>query len=66
MKESKHQPDTYENALEKIERIIENLDPCGTISIKDITERIKVSGRKSEITEATIMLLKKYGIDYKE
>ena len=66
MKESKHQPDTYETALEKIEQIIENIDPDVTVSIKEITERVKVTGRDSEMTKATIMLLKKYGIDYKE
>lgn len=66
MKESKHQPDTYETALEKIEQIIENIDPGKTVSITEITEGIKVSGQSNEITKATIMLLKKYGIDYRE
>ena len=66
MKECKHQTDTYETALEKIEQIIENIDPDKTVNVKDITGRIKLADRNTELTEATIMLLKKYGIEYKE
>lgn len=66
MKESKHQLDTYETALEKIEQNIENIDPGTTVSVKEIIGRIKVSDQSNEITKATIMLLKKYGIDCKE
>lgn len=66
MKECKHQTDTYESALEQIERMIESIAPDVTIHIKDITGRIKLADRNTELTEATIMLLKKYGIDYKE
>jgi hypothetical protein len=66
MKESKHQPDTYETALEKIEQIIEAIDPDEEVNVKDITCRIKLADCNTELTEATIMLLNKYGIDYKE
>lgn len=66
MKECKHQTDTFESALEQIEQMIENIAPDVTIHIKDITGRIKLADRNTELTEATIMLLKKYGIDYKE
>lgn len=66
MKECKHQTDTYESALEQIEQMIESIAPDVTIRIKDITGRIKLADRNTELTEATIMLLKKYGIDYKE
>ena len=66
MKECKHQTDTYETALEKIEQIIENIDPDKTVNVKDITGRIKLADRNTELTEATIMLLNKYGIDYRE
>lgn len=66
MKECKHQTDTYESALEQIERMIENIDPDVTVHIKDITGRIKLADRNTELTEATIMLLNKYGIEYKE
>ena len=66
MKERKHQPDTYETALEKIEQIIEEIDLAEKVNVKDITCRINVVEHNSEITKATIMLLNKYGIDYKE
>lgn len=66
MKECKHQTDTYETALEKVEQIIENIDPAKTVNVKDITCRIKLADRNTELTEATIMLLNKYGIEYKE
>ncbi len=65
MKECKHQTDTYETALEQIEQIVERIDPDVTIHIRDITGRIKLADQNSEITKATIMLLKKYGIEYK-
>lgn len=66
MKECKHQTDTYESALEQIEQMIESIATDVTIHIKDITGRIKLADRYTELTEATIMLLKKYGIEYKE
>lgn len=66
MKECKHQTDTYESALEQLEQIIEVIDPDETVNVKDITGRIKLADRNTELTEATIMLLKKYGIEYKE
>lgn len=64
MKECKHH--TYETALEQIEQLIEAIDPGETVNVNDITGRIKLADQKSEITKATIMLLKKYGIGYQE
>lgn len=66
MKECKHQTDTFESALEQIEQMIESIAPDVTVHIKDITGRIKLADRNTELTEAAIMLLKKYGIEYKE
>ena len=66
MKESKRQPDTFETALEKIERIIENIDLDETVNVSDITGRFNLADHSNDITKATIMLLKKYGIKYKE
>mgnify|MGYP005613218505 CR=1 FL=1 len=66
MKECKHQTDTYKAAMEQLEQIIEVIDPVETVNVKDITSRIKLADRNTELTEATIMLLKKYGIEYKE
>jgi hypothetical protein len=64
MKECKHH--TYESALERIEQMIEAIDPGETVKVSDITSRIKLADQTNEITKATIMLLNKYGIDYKE
>lgn len=64
MKECKHH--TYDEALELIEQIIEGIEPEETVNVSDITGRIKLAEQNGEITNSTIMLLKKYGIDYKE
>lgn len=66
MKECKHQNDCFESALEHIEEMIENIDPDMTVHISDITGRVKLADQNSDITKATIMLLKKYGITYQE
>lgn len=50
------------NQLEKIEQRIERLEPGKAVRLGDITKNIK--GQKNEITQATIMLLQKYGIEY--
>ena len=50
------------NQLEKIEQRIERLEPGKAVRLADITKNIK--GKKNEITQATIMLLQKYGIEY--
>lgn len=62
MKANKHQPDTYESALERIERMIECMEPGSYIQIGDITDRISPEFRYGDIRQATYMLLKKYGI----
>ena len=49
--------------LEMIEQKIESLEP-GTIVQLDAL--IKDSKQKAQIKEATILLLNKYGIEYKE
>ena len=64
MKECKHH--TYDEALELIEQMIEGIDPEETVNVSDITGRIKLADQTSNITKATIMLLKKYGIGYQE
>ena len=51
--------------LETIERKIERLEPGSVIRLNDLTKNIKSKRQKNEITEATIMLLQKYGIEYK-
>lgn len=57
---------TYETALELIEQMIEGIDPDETVNVSDITGRIKLADPLNDITQTTIMLLKKYGIEYRE
>ncbi len=66
MKKCQHQVDTFETALEQIEQMIECIDPDKKVRIGDITGRINPAIRNSDITKATVMLLKKYGIENKE
>lgn len=66
MKGCKHQDDFYGLALEQIEQMIECIEPDKPIRISDITRRIKPEIRNGDITRATRMLLKKYGITYLE
>lgn len=66
MKESKHQTDTFETALEQIEQMIECMEPDKPIRISDITGRINPEIRNGSIRKATTMMLKKYGIRYLE
>lgn len=66
MKECKHQQDTYETALEKIEQMIERMETDKPIRISDITKNVNPANRNGDITRATAMLLQKYGITYLE
>ncbi len=66
MKECKHQVDTFEAALEQIERMIERMETDKPIRISDITKKVNPANRNGDITRATAMLLKKYGITYTE
>ena len=62
MKESKHQAHSFEDTLEMIEKTIEQMEPGRVVRLCDIT------GTKmdKQINSATVMLLKKYGITYRE
>ena len=53
------------NQLEKIEQRIERLEPGTIVRLNDLTKNIKPSGKKNEFTAAVIMLLQKYGIEYR-
>ena len=53
----------FDEALETIEGIIENIEPGKTIRLNDIATKANVT-MTSAIKEATIMLLRKYGIRY--
>lgn len=56
---------TFEDILEKIEGIIEGIEPGKLIRISEIARKANVT-MTSATRRATIMLLKKYGIKYKE
>ncbi len=52
--------------LEMIEQEIESLEPGAVVQLDTFTKDIKPKGRKAQIREVAIMLLNKYGIEYKE
>lgn len=53
----------FDEALDTIEGIIETIEPGVTIRLNDIATKANVT-MTSAIKEATIMLLRKYGIRY--
>lgn len=65
MKKIKHQPTTYEEALERLEQIIERIEPGRAVLVGDIVKKAKVKCHDKGIETATIMLLEKYGIEYR-
>lgn len=56
---------TFEDILEKIETIIEGIEPGKLTRVSEIAKKANVT-MDSATKKATIMLLKKYGIRYKE
>lgn len=56
---------TFDDILEKIEGIIEGIEPGKLIRVSEIAKKANVT-MDSATRKATIMLLKKYGIRYKE
>lgn len=52
----------FDEAIERIEGIIEAMEPGKVVRLRDIIGK----NADREITKATIMLLKKYGITYLE
>ena len=56
---------TFEDILEKIEGIIEGIEPGKLIQVSEIAKKANVT-MDSATRKAIHMLLKKYGIRYKE
>lgn len=54
-----------ESLLEKIEQEIERLEPGSFVLVSDILRKAKAPKHNREIELATIMLLQKYGINYR-
>lgn len=59
----KKRQNNFDEALDTIEGIIETIEPGNTIRLNDIATKANVT-MTSAIKEATIMLLRKYGIRY--
>ena len=57
----KHRMDIYGLNLEKIERIIEEMEPDSNLRPEDIMEKAGVK-QTPAMAEATLMLMLKYGI----
>ena len=62
MKMKKHQNETFEQIIERIERIIENLEPGKKYFPGEIKKRANVKNPTNAIVDATQMLMHKYGI----
>lgn len=65
MKKIKHQPTTFEEALEKMEQIIERIEPGEVVNLNDIVRKAKAKAHEKGLATAAVMLLEKYGIEYK-
>ena len=53
-----------DDTIEKIEQIIEGIEPGTTASLGNIFARVGMARMDGEAKSATIMLLKKYGVKY--
>lgn len=62
MKKHKHHHHDFDTALERIETKIQRIETNKPVRISDLTG----ANCDREITQATVMLLKKYGITYQE
>ena len=58
----KHRKNTFTQELEKIEQIIENMEPGENATPGEIMTKANVKNRTSALDEATLMLIRKYGI----
>ena len=65
MKKIKHQSNTFEEALEKLEQIIERIEPGEVVSLPDIVRKVKAKAHEKGLATAAVMLLEKYGIEYR-
>ena len=63
MKKQNHR-NQFEDTIEKIEEIIEGIEPGAAINIGDIATKANVLKMDNAVKNATIMLLKKYGVRY--
>ena len=52
MKKIKHQPNTFEEALEKLEQIIERIEPGEVVSLPDIVRKAKAKAHEKGLASA--------------
>lgn len=55
-----------ETDLERIEQIVESIEPDVAVRISAIMAKANIANPSRIIISATAMMLKKYGIEYKE
>lgn len=65
MKELKHQTSDFAMTLERLEAVIEGIDPDTTVSMNDVFSMAGLTNTNKAITAAATMLLLKYGIAYR-
>lgn len=65
MKKHIRKPDGYEMNLDKLERLIEEIDPACVVRIDDVCRAAEVTDMSEAITKAAALLLRKYGIAYR-
>lgn len=63
MKKQNHR-NQFDDTIEKIEQIIEGIEPGTTANINGIAEKANVPKEDKAVKKAIIMLLKKYGVGY--
>lgn len=63
MKKQNHR-NQFDDTIEKVEQIIEGIEPSATLRLVDIARMVNMAKMDSVTKNATFMLLEKYGIRY--
>ena len=63
MKKQNHR-NQFDDTIEKVEQIIEGIEPSATFRLVDIARMVNMAKMDSATKNATFMLLEKYGIRY--
>jgi hypothetical protein len=63
MKKQNHR-NQFDDTIEKVEQIIEGIEPGATFRLVDIARMVNMAKMDSATKNATFMLLEKYGIRY--
>ena len=63
MKKQNHR-NQFDGTIEKVEQIIEGIEPSATLRLVDIARMVNMAKMDSVTKNATFMLLEKYGIRY--